>query len=279
MSNENKSTEVAQVSAPKGVTTTEWSSEQIELIKNVVARGATNDELKLFLYTAKRTGLDPLTKQIHFVKRRVWNRNKNAYDDVGTIQTGIDGYRAIAERTKTLAGISDPIYQEELGKSHPLKASVTIYRLVDGQKVTFEASARWNEYAPVNDKGEITSPMWRKMPYLMLGKCAEALALRKAFPNDLSGVYTVEEMAQAEGEVVNTVEVTMLPKEDKPKEVDPTLTLKKKIMDQLKELGHTPSKEDVVSTIEKVSELQATDENLPEISERLAVLISQKNGK
>jgi phage recombination protein Bet len=162
-----------------------YSQEQIELIKNTVAKGATNDELKLFFVIAARTGLDVFTKQIHFVKR----------GGQGTIQTGIDGYRAIAERTKTLAGIDDAEYDSE-DQAHPKKASVTVYRLIEGQKVSFSASARWDEYVPQAGQDF----MWKKMPYLMLGKVAEALALRKAFPNDLSGLYTHEEMEQAGSE-------------------------------------------------------------------------------
>jgi phage recombination protein Bet len=169
--------------------------EQIELIKATVARGATDDELKLFLYTANRTQLDPLTKQIHFIKRRVWNGRTQGYDEVGTIQTGIDGYRVVASRNG-LAGIEDAVFDSET-ESHPNKASVTVYRMVDGQRVSFTASARWAEYVQANKDG-VPQAMWKKMPYLMLAKVAEALALRKAFPNDLSGVYTNEEMAQAE---------------------------------------------------------------------------------
>lgn len=159
-----------------------YTQEQIELIKNTVAKGATIDEFKLFMVVAARSGLDPFTKQIHFVKR----------GGQGTIQTGIDGYRTIAERTKTLAGIDDAIYNTE-SEPHPNKATVTVYRLIDGQRISFTASARWSEYVPQAGQDF----MWKKMPYLMLGKVAEALALRKAFPNDLSGLYTHEEMAQA----------------------------------------------------------------------------------
>lgn len=179
-----------------------FSKEQLELITNTVAKGATPDELKLFLYTASRTGLDPLTKQIHFVKRYDSKLGK----EVGAIQTGIDGYRAIAERTGTLAGIDDAVFDDEIG-ANPNKASVTVYRLVNGERVAFTASARWAEYvSSYKDRtsGQLKlSPMWAKMPYLMLGKCAEALALRKAFPNDLSGIYTNEEMQQADKEVVH----------------------------------------------------------------------------
>lgn len=166
--------------------------EKIELIKSTVARGTTDEELRLFLYTAQRTGLDPLTKQIHAIKR--WNKKENR--EVMTIQTGIDGYRVVAERTQKLAGSDDPIYDNESGK-HPGKATVTVYKMIDGQRCPFTASARWSEYVQTFNDG---NPMglWVKMPYLMLGKCAEALALRKAFPADLSGVYTFEEMAQAD---------------------------------------------------------------------------------
>lgn len=171
--------------------------EQIDLIKATVARGASDDELKLFLYTANRTQLDPLTKQIHFIKRRTWNSRSQQYDEVGTIQTGIDGYRVVASRNG-LAGIEDTLFDTETEK-HPNKATVTVYRMVNGQRVPFTASARWAEYVQANKDGEPVA-MWKKMPYLMLAKVAEALALRKAFPNDLTGVYTNEEMAQAESE-------------------------------------------------------------------------------
>ncbi|MDE2104800.1 MAG: phage recombination protein Bet, partial [Patescibacteria group bacterium] len=160
--------------------------DKVELIKNTVAKGATDNELSLFLTVAKRSGLDPFTKQIHFVKR----------GDTGTIQTGIDGYRAIAEHTGTLAGIDDATFDSEENQ-YPKKASVTVYRLIGGQRVPFTASARWSEYAPIYN-GQL-GKMWQKMPYLMLAKCAEALALRKAFPNDLSNLYTNEEMQQAAG--------------------------------------------------------------------------------
>ena len=182
---------------PEQSITAGMNREQIDLIKATVARGATDDELKLFLYTANRTQLDPLTKQIHFIKRRVWNANKGGYDEVGTIQTGIDGYRVVASRNG-LAGIEDAVFDAETEK-HPNKATVTVYRMVEGQRVSFTASARWAEYVQANKDGQPVA-MWKKMPYLMLAKVAEALSLRKAFPNDLSGVYTNEEMAQAETE-------------------------------------------------------------------------------
>jgi phage recombination protein Bet len=171
----------------------EFTPDQVELIKRTVAVGATDDELQLFMYVARKTGLDPFTRQIYALKR--WN--KAAGREVMAIQTGIDGFRVTADRTGKLAGISDPIFDDESGQ-HPNRATVTVKKLLpDGTLAEFTATARWSEYVQLSKEGK-ASGMWAKMPYLMLGKCAEALALRKAFPADLSGVYTTEEMAQAD---------------------------------------------------------------------------------
>ena len=157
--------------------------EKIDLIKQTVAKGASDLEFELFMHACKRTGLDPLMKQIYCIKR-----GANM-----AIQTGIDGYRLIADRTGQYAGSDEATYM--LGEDgYPDVASVTVYKLVGGLRCAFSSSARWKEYCPE------ASPMWKKMPFLMLAKCAEALALRKAFPAELSGVYTHEEMAQADTE-------------------------------------------------------------------------------
>jgi phage recombination protein Bet len=197
----------------------------IELIKQTVAKGTTDAQLKLFLYTAQRTGLDPLTRQIHCVMRnnKKFDQNTKTWteESVMTIQTGIDGYRTIAERSGSLAGIDDAIYDSEESEN-PKKATVTVYRIINGIRCPFTATARWLEYAQIYEKDEyidnrktgkkitVLGPMWKKMPYLMLAKCAEALALRKAFPNDLTGLYTNEEMAQADN-VIQHVDVEVTP--------------------------------------------------------------------
>ena len=171
----------------------------IELIKEHVMgldkqkNPRPDEDLLLFLYTAKRTGLDPLTKQIYAVFR--WDsrigREKMA------IQSGIDGFRLVAQRTGQYAGQDDVIYDpKDEATTYPKKASVTVYKIIEGQRVPFTATARWGEYVATDRDGN-PDLMWKKMPYLMLGKCAEALALRKAFPNELSGIYTEEEMMQS----------------------------------------------------------------------------------
>lgn len=162
--------------------------QKIDLVKQTVARGATDLELQLFLYTAEKTGLDPLLKQIYCIKRK----NTKTGKEEMSIQTGIDGYRLIADRTGKYAGNDDYEFDEFLNQ--PSWAKATVYKMVDGQKCAFSATARWSQYYP----GDYQGFMWKKMPHVMLGKCAESLALRKAFPAELAGIHTFEEMAQAD---------------------------------------------------------------------------------
>lgn len=164
------------------------SSDQVELLKRTICRGATDDEMKLFMHVCQRTGLDPFARQIYAVKR---NDNASGTSNM-VIQTSIDGFRLAASRSGEYAGSDDPIIDDE---TQPRKATVTVYKMVQGQRCAFTATARWKEYYPGDDKKGF---MWRKMPCVMLSKVAEALALRKAFPADLSGVYAKEEMDQAE---------------------------------------------------------------------------------
>lgn len=163
----------------------EWES-KLDLIKATVAKDHTDAELDMFLYQARKAGLDPLARQIYSIKRA----------GRAVIQTGIDGYRLLAARTGQYAGNDDAVFVD--GERFPAAASVTVWRLVGGVRCPFSATARWEEYYP----GEQVGQMWRKMPHTMLAKCAEGLALRKAFPAELSGVYTDAEMDQAETDSV-----------------------------------------------------------------------------
>jgi len=168
----------------------EFNDEQVEILRKTLFKDYNDDEMRFAITVCNRTGLDPFSRQIYFQKRK----NRKTNEDSIVITTGIDGFRLIATRSNAYAGSDEPVFVEEDGKPMPLKATVTVYRMVQGMRVGFTASVRWIEFYPGDGPD---GAMWRKMPFGQLGKCAEAQALRKAFPAELSNIYAPEEMAQA----------------------------------------------------------------------------------
>lgn len=158
-----------------------FSDEQIDLIKNSICKGANNDELQYFLMACKRSGLDPFAKQIYSVPR----------GGQRTIQTSIDGFRLIADRTGKYAPGKEPTFEYDKNGNLISATSYVMKQTRDGTWHEVSANACFNEY-------NAGSPLWKKMPKAMLSKCAESLALRKSFPAEMSGLYGQEEMDQAD---------------------------------------------------------------------------------
>jgi phage recombination protein Bet len=177
--------DVAPASSTSVVAIERWTDDRRAFVRQHFCGGAPPEVADLALRLWERRGLSPEDKQVYLIKRG--NRWSS--------ETGIDGYRTLAARTREYVGSDEPVFEGRekpaTGKAHPLKATVTVWRLVQGVRCPFTASALWDEF----NTGQGN---WPTMPYHMLAKVAESHALRKAFPVELSGIYTDAEMEQAE---------------------------------------------------------------------------------
>lgn len=145
-----------------------------ETLKNTVAKGATDSEFEMFVGFCQATGLDPFRKDVWFIKTQQGVQ----------IMTGINGYYAIANNHPQFDGIETETFEND-GKIE--KAVSKCYRKDRSRPMT--ATAYFSEFAK-------TFGNWKIMPRYMLEKCAESIALRKSFPQELSGTYTQEEMPE-----------------------------------------------------------------------------------
>lgn len=204
-----------EIALPTTGDSAQWSDSEKALVeaaglvnkpRNGTATLAPRPVVESFLMQCRRTGLDPIARQIYCIQRAgKWQT-----------QISIDGARLVAERSREYEGQTAPEWSDDgrtwfdawIGsdepEAHPRFARVGVYRR--GFREALKVVARWESYAVYQDEwkhgektgNQVLSSMWAKMPDLMLAKVAEMLALRKAFPQDLSGLYSTEEMQQAD---------------------------------------------------------------------------------
>lgn len=150
-------------------------AETIETIRQTVAVNATPAELAMFLEFCKSTGLNPFKKEIWFIKPQS-----------GRLQmmTGINGFYTIANKHPQYDGMEEPTYETD-DKGQLLSVTVKVWR--KDRRFPSVGCAHMAEYKQ-------GTPIWREKPRTMLLKVAESIALRKAFPQELNGLYTAEEM-------------------------------------------------------------------------------------
>lgn len=167
-----------------------FTPEQRQMIREHYAAGASEAEFEVLLEICKVRRLNPLLRQVHLVRR--YDKDKDRY--VWAVQISIDGLRAIAERTGLYNGQDEAEFGPKNEAGFPEFAKVRVYR--KGWDRPAVGVAYWAEYVQTTKQGQPTR-FWRDMPHNQIAKCAEAAALRKAFPEDCGGLYTDIEMEQA----------------------------------------------------------------------------------
>ena len=206
--------------------TEHFTKEEVDIIKQTICKDSTDSVLNLFIMQCKRTGLDPFARQIYSVPRKTkkLNNQTNQWEEETqhTTQVSIDGFRLNAQRTGMYCGQKpvqwcgqNGVWKDIwTGPGFPYAARVGVIRKDFSEPLY--AIAKWESYAveqvynkDKNAKKEFkVKKMWEQMPDHMLAKVAEALALRQAFPQELSGLYTNDEMPSHHDEDKSHNEIT-----------------------------------------------------------------------
>jgi phage recombination protein Bet len=207
-----------------------WDDKQRAALAVLGIKDATNADLAVFMHVCQRTGLDPFSRQIYMINRRT--KEGDQWVTKQTIQVGIDGFRVIRDRVAARLGVSveyeDTIWYDADGSEHkvwlwdraPAACNVTVVK--DGKR--FPGVVRTASYAATNKQGDMIA-QWKNQPDHMIEKCAEAFALRRAFPHDLGGVQLDDEMpppehAPAQNGRVTAAEITSR-RDQRPKNASP----------------------------------------------------------
>ena len=190
---------IAERETPPALVARGLTLEQWRVLKDAIWPAAkSNEAIFMAIDYCKARGLDPFKRIVHIVP--VWDAEKKCL--VETVWPGIAELRTTAARTGQYAGKDEPVFGEtvearigDVQINFPEWCQVTVWRLIAGQRVAFHGSrVYWEEAYATKGRSDEPNTMWRKRPRGQLAKCAEAEALREAFPEEIGGDYSVEEM-------------------------------------------------------------------------------------
>ena len=176
---------------PTGPTDTRFSDEQKRLILDTCCGGASPKDAAVLIAIAEQRGLNPILGECYFVERYDTEKQRKVW----AVQASIDSFRIKADETGLYDGQDEPEYEYDPKSGALLLARVAVWR--KGWSRPAVGVARYDEYVQKKKDGQPTR-FWRAMPHNQLAKCAEALAMRKAFPKLFARVYTAAEMEQAD---------------------------------------------------------------------------------
>ena len=161
----------------------------VKTMRDTVAKGATDEEFKLFCAIAQSTGLNPFLKQIWFIKPNPYTNKQGAkITPPAQIMTGIDGYRAIANSHSQYDGTIIKTARDSAGKI--ISCYVEVHR--KDRKLPATAEVFFKEYYKPGFNGK--ESIWDKNGSVMIEKVAESLAMRRSFPLEVGALRTFEEM-------------------------------------------------------------------------------------
>ena len=244
----------------------EFDQDEIDIIRKTIAPECSKDELRLFIQVCKQTGLNPFARQIYAIVRQ----------GKMTIQTSIDGYRLLAQRSGEYTGQEGPFWYDDRKKEWvdlwledylPAAAKTGVMRKGFVQPIYAVASFR--SYAAKKSNGDLMN-LWAKMPEVMIAKVSESLALRRAFPAELSGIYTDAEMEQADNSAHVVAAATQIPiqtEEDKKK------ARLNSLFKSGKDKGLFLSKEEMAEYISAVLKATITPDDIASLMEEEMLLI------
>lgn len=221
---------LALVSPSAELAIKQYSAEKLALLKQHVAKDLNQSQVEYFLEFCAYRKLNPFTGQIHAVVRNQ-RGSGDTWEKKLVIQTGINGYRAIAERTGNYAPSSrtpefeydadhTKLWGGKTAKAVPYAVTVWLKKFSHGTWHEFPSRALFSEFVQLKKNGDVVD-MWQKMPHNQLEKCAEAKGLRMAFPEELGGIYVDAEIANEETTDAPATQASQ-PKEREKAAVRPT---------------------------------------------------------